>query len=158
MKKILVPIDDSECSNMAIEKAGELAKIYDSEIILLYVDEAEGENSVVAASQAHIGQIPMGGASAPLAFGTNTTSKEQSDSEEKILTSAKSKLMVLGDRVTTILMYGNPANVIIKYAKQSDIDLVVMGSSSKSGLKRFFMGSVAEKVAKSINQSILIVR
>jgi len=158
MKKILVPIDDSECSNMAIEKAGELAKIYGSEIILLHVDEAGGDNLVVAASQAYFGQIPMGGASAPQAFATNPTVKEQSDRDDKILTSAKSKLMVLGDKVTTLLLHGNPADVIINYAKQIDIDLVIMGSCGKSGLKQFFMGSVTEKVAKSINQSILIVR
>lgn len=161
MNKILVPIDGSECSNMAIEKASELAKLHDSDIILLHVDDAEKEKPVVAASQT--GPVPgvnnPGGAGAgPVAVSTNPANPEDSERAKKILASAKSKLIAQEDKVTTLTMHGNPADVILSYAKQSDIDLIVMGSSSKSGLKRLLLGSVADKVAKNAEQSVYIIR
>ena len=168
MKKILIPTDGSECANAALEKAIELAKMYDSELTVLYVDE--GSSSKTFGNPAMAGGTPgvtpnaMGtatggaGMAAPVHVPDNDQTEETSDRAEKILSNAKSHTTGLSKPATTVSMTGNPADVIADFVEKSDIDLVVMGSSSKTGLKKFLMGSVAEKVAKSIEKSVLIVR
>jgi len=47
-----------------------------------------------------------------------------------------------------IIVEGHPAEEIIKYAEENSIDLIVMGTLGKSGLDRFLLGSVADKVIR----------
>ncbi len=168
MKKILVPTDGSECANVALEKAIELAKMYDSELTLLYVDEEPASKTYAstAATGGSPGVTPnapgtVGGGAGPgvpVHLPDNDQTEETSEKAEKVLNSAKSRTTGLKNPVTAISMTGNPADVITKFVEDSDIDLVVIGSSSKTGLKKFLLGSVADKVAKSIEKSIMIVR
>ncbi|WP_135304792.1 universal stress protein [Haloarcula amylovorans] len=44
--------------------------------------------------------------------------------------------------------WGDPAVVIITYAMENDIDLIVMGTRGKTGFERYLLGSVAEKVVR----------
>lgn len=53
---------------------------------------------------------------------------------------------------------GNPSSEIIDYAKNNSIDLIVIPSSGKTGLPRFFMGSVAEKVVRFSHCPVLVLR
>jgi len=52
---------------------------------------------------------------------------------------------------------GYPAEEILEAAKNRSADLVVMGSMGKTGLDRFLLGSVAEKVVKNSRTPVLIV-
>ena len=52
---------------------------------------------------------------------------------------------------------GSPARVILEVANEENIDLIVMGSSGKSGFDRFIMGSVADKVVNSAKCAVLVV-
>ncbi len=45
-------------------------------------------------------------------------------------------------------LLGDPAETIIHYAQDHDIDLIIMGTHGRKGLDRLFFGSVAEKVVK----------
>lgn len=53
---------------------------------------------------------------------------------------------------------GNPSSEIIDYAQNNAIDLIVIPSSGKTGLPRFFMGSVAEKVVRFSHCPVLVLR
>lgn len=53
---------------------------------------------------------------------------------------------------------GNPSSEIIDYAKRNAIDLIVIPSSGRSGLSRFFLGSVAEKVVRFSHCPVLVTR
>ena len=52
---------------------------------------------------------------------------------------------------------GHPANVILKTAEESGIDLIVMGKTGKHGIERFIVGSVTDRVVKSANCPVLVV-
>jgi nucleotide-binding universal stress UspA family protein len=56
------------------------------------------------------------------------------------------------------LIEGHPADEIIKYSEKNSISLIVMGTLGKSGLDRFLLGSVAEKVVRNSKIPILVVR
>jgi nucleotide-binding universal stress UspA family protein len=63
-----------------------------------------------------------------------------------------------GIRVQHVLLEGDPATEIVRYAQDADIDLIVMGTHGRSGLERLLMGSVAEKVMREAKCSVLVVK
>lgn len=53
---------------------------------------------------------------------------------------------------------GNPSSEIIDYAEHNAINLIVIPSSGKTGLSRFFLGSVAERVVRFAPCPVLVIR
>ena len=53
---------------------------------------------------------------------------------------------------------GNPSSEIIDYAKHHAIDLIVIPSSGRTGISRFFLGSVAERVVRHSHCPVLVMR
>src|SRR5207248_1200904 len=60
--------------------------------------------------------------------------------------------------VQHVFLRGDPASQIVRYARESGIDLVVMGTHGRTGLERLLMGSVAEKVMREAACSVLVVK
>jgi len=61
-------------------------------------------------------------------------------------------------RVRHILLEGDPAAEIVRYAQEMNMDLIVMGTHGRTGLERMLMGSVAEKVMRDAKCSVLVVK
>ena len=59
--------------------------------------------------------------------------------------------------VTKMVVTGFPAETINKIAEQEGVDLIVISASGKSGIHRFVIGSVAEKVLKNSDVDVLLV-
>ena len=55
-------------------------------------------------------------------------------------------------------MTGNPAQEIINYTKENEIDLCILGSHEKSKLDRFLTGSVSKRVLENSNSDVLLAR
>jgi nucleotide-binding universal stress UspA family protein len=53
---------------------------------------------------------------------------------------------------------GSTADEIIKYAKEKDVDLIVIGTKGRSGMSKILLGSVASKVVTYSPCSVLVVR
>lgn len=143
MKKILVAIDGSEHSMRALMKAKDLALKFDSDIELVHVVE-----------EVHLYNID-GGSMIALGIEQFTAMKDRG---ETFLNKSKQTLSEFGDRVTTQLLEGDPSYMLIDYIKNSDADLVVVGSHGVKGLRKYMMGSVVNKLVHHIDKSILIVR
>ncbi|MCX7700998.1 MAG: universal stress protein [Gemmataceae bacterium] len=60
--------------------------------------------------------------------------------------------------VDHVLLEGDPAQEIIKYAREANIDLIVLGTHGRTGKDRLLMGSVAEKVMRDGPCSVLVVK
>jgi nucleotide-binding universal stress UspA family protein len=58
----------------------------------------------------------------------------------------------------TALVYAEPEHAIPEYARAHDMDLVVVGTVSRSGLARLVIGSTAERVLHELQRSLLIVK
>ena len=63
-----------------------------------------------------------------------------------------------GARVKTLLLEGVPHERIARAAKGQRADLIVMGTHGRTGLARFFVGSVAERVVASAPCPVMTVR
>ena len=57
-----------------------------------------------------------------------------------------------------ILLQGNPSQEILKSALEIEADLIVMGSMGRTGVEKFLLGSVAEKVVLQSSIPVLIIK
>ncbi len=60
--------------------------------------------------------------------------------------------------VRTAAKFGLAENVILDYARSKRVDLIVLSTHGRTGLKRWVFGSVAEKVLRGAKQTVLLVR
>jgi len=61
-------------------------------------------------------------------------------------------------KAEAVTLYGSAADKILDYAAQNDIDLIIMATHGRSGITRWWMGSVAEKVISEASTPVLLVQ
>ena len=137
-KKILVPTDGSEFAKKAQKHALFLAGVTGAEIVAVSVTE----NNFVSG-------LPLDDE----AYQLNQILKERSEENLEEF----DKLNEDDLKITHVIKEGSPARCILEVAAEQDVDLIVMGSSGKSGFDRFIMGSVADKVVNSAKCAVLII-
>ncbi len=71
---------------------------------------------------------------------------------------AKNAFNEAGLIVHTTLLEGEPANTIIKYAQEQNIDHIIMGHRGMSALKSMVLGSVSQKVLYNTNTPVTIIK
>ncbi len=140
-KKILLPTDGSKFAEKAEKHALFLAEASGAEIVALSVVETS---------------FSIGLPSDDTIFQINQLLKKET--EKNLQKVEKMKDETDSDvKITLKVDEGSPAEVILETIEKENIDLVVMGSSGKTGFDRFIMGSVAEKVVKAAECSVLVV-
>ena len=137
-KKILVPTDGSEFAKKAQKHALFLSKMSGAELIAVSVTENNFVNGLPLDDEV---------------YQLNQILKERSEENLKEF----EKLNEDNLNITHIVREGSPVKVILEVASEEDVDLIVMGSSGKSGFDRFIMGSVADKVVNSAKCAVLVV-
>lgn len=71
---------------------------------------------------------------------------------------ARSEAALLGAvDLETLVLEGNPAEEIVRVAKERSIDLIVVGSHGRGGITRAIVGSVADKVTRTAHCPVMIV-
>ncbi|MBN2366763.1 MAG: universal stress protein [Calditrichaeota bacterium] len=133
IKKILIPVDFSDFSNQALDYALKLANQFQSDIILLHAivlfQDDVGEEQRLQEYEDWINR--------------------REKSIQTNMDSSKAKAATHGLEVETVVSRGvNAADVILEYLDDHPIDLVVMGTHGRTGLKHLLLGSVAEKVVR----------
>ncbi|WP_461463338.1 universal stress protein [Methanobrevibacter sp.] len=139
-KKILLPTDGSKYSQNAEKHAIFLAEKTGAEILALSVIENNFSIGLPDDTVDEINQLLKKETKENL--GKVNDLKDQLDDNVKI---------------TSLIKEGSPAAVLLDVAEEENVDLIVIGSSGKSGFDRFLMGSVAAKVVKSAKCSVLVV-
>lgn len=136
--KILVPTDGSEFAKKAQKHALFLSKVSGAQIIAVSVTENNFVNGLPLDDEV---------------YQLNQVLKERSEENLKEFDELNEDDL----EITHVIREGSPAKVILEVAKEEDVDLIVMGSSGKSGFDRFIMGSVADKVVNSAKCAVLVV-
>lgn len=146
MRTILSPTDGSRNSDLAIRESGILAKKFDAEVILLHVAHIETSFSKQYADE--------------YADESNVSYMSEIDKKEAedILSRGVKILEEVGVKPETVIRMGDPANEILKFARERDVDYIVIGSRGLSGIKKFLMGSVSTRVMEHSLCSVLIVK
>jgi nucleotide-binding universal stress UspA family protein len=138
---ILCPVDGSDASILALHVAARLA--------------AEQKARLTVCSVADPVKASV------MAFGNPQATAvclETVDSEAKA--TAQQAVKLVSDIITAkpIALEGQAAEAILEYAKQSDCDLIVMGSHGRSGIPRAIVGSIAEGVLRHSTIPVMIIR
>jgi len=151
IKKILVALDGSKPADKALDFALDLGEKYSANVVLL---------SVVSPVIVPLGPYPTTGVPPipPVVIGTY--SNELRVSHEKVLSEAlkKAKKIKPNLKVSTKLVEGRPSDKIIETAKEGKFDIIVVGSRGLGGIKKFFLGSVSNRVANEATCPVLIVK
>ena len=137
-KKILVPTDGSEFAKKAQKHALFLAGVSGAELVAVSVTDNNFVNGLALDDEV---------------YQLNQLLKERSEENLEEF----DKLNEDDLKITHVIKEGSPARCILEVASEEDVDLIVMGSSGKSGFDRFIMGSVADKVVNSAKCAVLVV-
>ncbi|WP_227379781.1 universal stress protein [Haladaptatus halobius] len=137
--RILLPTDGSETADRAVEEAIDAAKKYDAAFHALYVVDQTAPVLNVRGSDASLDRL-------------------EAEGEEVVDETIERADQAAVASVTGSVRRGEPAQTILDYIDTHDIDLVVMGTHGRSGLDRHLLGSVAEKVVRHSDTSVLMVR
>lgn len=160
--KILCPLDGSSHARRALALAVDMARNYESELVLLHALLRSADSTALK----HFAEVEG------LARRVEPEVKRLKDTEERfhldfgpayedtaissqllmeigqhIIDDAKSEARHDGvKKVTELLVDGDPADQILRCIKEKDVDCVVMGSRGLSDIKAMFLGSVSHKV------------
>lgn len=140
VKKILVPTDFSPHSGEAMKYACTLAEKFGAELHLLHVVEL----------------LPV--AYYEGAIFTAESEEKMREAAEKLLHKQPEPPWKDSLKVVYEVRQGTPFHEVVGYAKDNNIDLVVMGTHGRTGLGHVLLGSVAERVVRKAPCAVLTVR
>jgi nucleotide-binding universal stress UspA family protein len=98
------------------------------------------------------GVSASGGAIAPAWLGD-----DERVAAEEVVRRAKERLQSTGVAVQSLARLGEPADALLAVAEELDADLVVVGNRGMSGVRRYLLGNVADRVAHHAPCSVYIV-
>ena len=136
-EKILVPLDGSELAEVALPYAEELAGKLGSEVTLLYVGRSTDD------PHAHMRQFYLQRMVEVIKRSAQESLEKPAAKEIKV----KSEVLV-----------GNPAEQIVDYADKENIGLIVMATHGRTGIRRWTLGSVADKVVRATKRPVVLIR
>ncbi|HEV3256176.1 MAG TPA: universal stress protein [Gemmataceae bacterium] len=142
IQRILLPTDFSTYSATATKYACELVTRFDAELHVLHTLEV------------HLSSTPYFGMGLALPNYLHESRKAADISLSSVLDAQWSA----GRRVVQAVVEGSPKVEIIRYARNHEIDLIVLATHGRSGLAHVLIGSVAESVVRTAPCPVLTVR
>ena len=139
-KKILVPLDGSPLAEEVLPHAEALAKSEGAEIILLRV--------AVTPSRYLFAHNPAEG---------NNIIKMLEKEAKDYMKAEVSKLQDEGIKVTGVTRDGAAPDTILEVAEETNADVIAMSTHGRSGVQRWLMGSVAEKVVHHAHIPVMLI-
>ena len=162
-ESILFPTDGSEAADAALDHAVDHARQYDATLHVLFVAQDDfGPSGMVHAEHDDIEQSDMVGEHEDAqASGMTNEDHERLDAiaeQGEVVVSAV--VDEVGDAVDveTAVLSGNPYERILDYADEESADMVVMGTHGRTGVDRYLLGSVTEKIVRTADIPVLTVR
>ena len=141
LKKILIATDDSKTAEKAVDLGIEIAGLSGAKVYAVYVIDTTPYYS-----------IPL----------DQVWSKEVYEQFEQIGREADSYVekaaKTAGIEVESIVLKGDPAEMILNFAEEQNVDMIVVGSHGKGGFERLVIGSVSEKVVRHAKVPVLVFR
>jgi nucleotide-binding universal stress UspA family protein len=139
LESLLVPLDGSLLAEIVLSHVVALARTFASHVTLLHVLE----------QNLHIDPSP---AVDPLTWQFN---KAEAAAQ---LDNVRTRLQQAGLKVETVLLEGHAAERIVDFAQTHHVSLIVLSSHARSGISRWNISSVVQKIVLSAPTSLMIVR
>ncbi|HEY55889.1 MAG TPA: universal stress protein [Dehalococcoidia bacterium] len=140
-QRMLVPLDGSKLSEVVFPYAKELAGRLGLEVVLLHV-HSPGESETVPLHRAYIEHK------------AEMIRRQSQEVQTKVGVGEVGRAV----QVRGELAVGYPADEILRYAEENDVDLILMATHGRSGIRRWVMGSVADRVLRASKVPVWLVR
>jgi nucleotide-binding universal stress UspA family protein len=140
-KQILIATDGSKTSENAAYLGIKFAVQYGAKVYAIYVINVTDYDSILLDKSWAIQEC-----------------EECEKNGHKATSSVVEKARFVGLEAESVILKGSPAEKILDFANEHDIDMIVVGSVGKSGVERFALGSVSEKVVRHADVPVLVVR
>lgn len=134
--RILVPVDGSERAERVFSQVARLMRRHDSEVLLVRAVH-------VAPSLARIDTAKLEAA--------------EREEAERYLKATEGRLTSAGVKARSILASAPPAEAVLETARREKATMIAMSTHGRTGLSRWIMGSVAEKVARASELPVLLL-
>ena len=142
-KHILVPVDGSKTSMLAVSKAAALAKTFGSAVTAVYV----------------IDPYPFTGVGADFAYGQAQYISAAMSEANAALDATKKAMAEAGVEANALVGEGHAVHEgIVNTMESVGADLVIMGSHGRRGLEKLMLGSVTQRVLGAVKIPVLVVR
>lgn len=142
-KHILVPVDGSATSQLAVDKAIGLAKAFGSKVTTIFV----------------VDPYPFTGVGTDFAYGQAEYLSAATAEAHAAIHAAKTQFEAAGITVDTSVVEAHAAwRGVVEAASSLEADLIVMGSHGRSGLEKLVLGSVTQAVLSHTHLPVLVVR
>lgn len=149
-QRVMIATDLSPASAPAVERGFALSRRLGAKVVLLYVVERpyEARAWFQPLSSQHV---------AVLADVAEREQREARDRIDQLVSDARRSHVAEDLEVEAVVTSGIPADRIVEEAGRRECDLIVLGTHGRTGIKHALLGSVAERVARTAAQSVLIV-
>ena len=141
-QRLLVPLDGSTLAESALVEAVELAKALPAELVLLRV--IPPADDVIQSGTMRIAVDEIWSAERARA--------------QKYLQGVAARTDCAGVETSVDVELGSPADTILDFARQHDIGRIVLATHGRTGLTRWVFGSVAEKILRAADRTVVLVR
>ncbi len=139
--KMMVAIDQAEITNKLLDAAVEIAQNKQTQVTLVHVSQEYVSNGMTYVPENFLEEI--------------LNEMEKAGLEQLQL--AKSKLKSAGINPETVHLKGDPAHEILNYARDTEQQLIIIGSRGLRGIKEMMLGSVSHKVSQLSHCPVLIM-
>lgn len=140
-RQILIATDGSETSKEAADFGVEMIGCSGAKVYVVYVIDTTPYRSI------------------PLDEIWSKEVLEEFEREGQEATSYVEKIAkASGMEVESRVLKGNPAEKIVSFAEDNNVDMIIVGSLGKTGYERVVLGSVSEKVVRHSKVPVLVVR
>ncbi|MFW6007490.1 MAG: universal stress protein [Bacillota bacterium] len=154
MLKILIGIDGSESSKKAVNEIGDRLAPLELNITLVHVlketnisiDDSTGKPNEDADSVS------------PRKIKQLREHNKLKEEAKELLNETELLLQEKGLEAEKVLLQGDAADEICKFADENDIDLIVLGNRGVGGIKKFLLGSTSEKVLNNAERSVCVIK
>jgi nucleotide-binding universal stress UspA family protein len=142
-QKIIIATDGSDFSYLAAKQGVEIARVCGGQVVAVYVVDVP-----------RLAQLPgyagIAGTKNRMLELIIRQGQEATEEVEHIAADA-------GVPSSKVILRGHPSDELLRYSQEAGADLLVMGSIGKSGLNRFLLGSVAQKVVEHARVPVVLV-
>lgn len=146
IKKIVVGIDFSEESDIATRQAMSIARHVGAEVVLLHV-------GAVLDAPMHLGSSMHASVRE-----WETLMRSELAEDRRRLSELRERLHGQGVEVSHLVRDGFADTGLTEAARELGADLLVVGTHGRTGIKRFFLGSISERVARLSSTAVMVAR
>ncbi len=146
-KRILVTTDFSDAGDHAIAHAFRMAADHSAEVLLCHVIEM-----VVTPNPLYAHYYPSD------LLGPEVRQRAEQDAREALLARVPKDGPLAAVPHRVLVLHGLAADEVIRSAQEHEVDLIVIATHGRTGLKHLLMGSTAERIVRHVRCAVLVVR